>query len=154
MVGLRSRPLSLSSCGRLHARGARQAREATVVCARVEATTREPGSGDSTVVVAPTAHQIKNKGGRGADETQPHRFFVKNSNDTMAHPPIRNMILGAVHDGQRVDVGTLPQGVRWKHVSVADVIRIDDVYTMANADPRGSWTGQAPSGWTAPCTLT
>ena len=55
----------------------------------------------------------------------------------MAQPPISNMMLGAVRDGQRVDVGTRPQGVRWKHPSVKDVIRIDDVYTTANADPAG-----------------
>ena len=36
-----------------------------------------------------------------------------------------------------MDVGTLPQEVRWKHVSVTDVIRINDVYTTANADPAG-----------------
>ena len=47
------------------------------------------------------------------------------------------MMVGAVCDGQRVDVGTLPLGVRWKHVSVTDVIRIDDVYTTADAEPAG-----------------
>ena len=47
------------------------------------------------------------------------------------------MMLGAVRDGKRVDVGTLPQGVRWKHVSVTDINRIDDVYTTADADPAG-----------------
>ena len=65
-------------------------------------------------------------GGRGADETQPPSFFVQNNSDTMAQPPIRNMFLEAVRDGQRLDVGTLPQGVRWKNVSVSDVTRIDE----------------------------
>ena len=50
---------------------------------------------------------------------------------------IRNMMLAAVRDGQRLDVGTLPQGVRWKHVSVKDVIRLDDVYPTVDADPAG-----------------
>ena len=62
---------------------------------------------------------------------------MQNRSDTMAQPPIRHMMLGAVRDGQRVDVGTLPQGVRWKHVSVTDVIRIDDVYTTPDAEPAG-----------------
>ena len=44
------------------------------------------------------------------------------------------MMLAAVRDGQRVDVGTFPQGVRWKHVSVTNVIRIDDVYTTVDTD--------------------
>ena len=109
-------------------------REATVVYARVGSMRGEPGSGDSIVVVAPTAHHRMNEGGRGAGETQPHRFFVQNSHDTMAQPPIRNMMLGAVRDGQRVDVGTLPQGVRWKHASVTGVIRVDSVCTTADAD--------------------
>ena len=47
------------------------------------------------------------------------------------------MMMGAVRDGQRVDVGMLPQGVQWKHVSVTDVIHIDDVYTTAEAEPAG-----------------
>ena len=36
-----------------------------------------------------------------------------------------------------MDVGTLPKGVRWKHVNVTDVIRIDDVYTTADTDLAG-----------------
>ena len=55
----------------------------------------------------------------------------------MAQAPIRNMMLGALRDDQRVDVGTLPQGVQWKHASVTDVIRMDDVYTVPNAEPAG-----------------
>ena len=47
------------------------------------------------------------------------------------------MMLRAIHNGQRVDVGMLPEGVRWKHVSATDVIRINDVYTTAEADPAG-----------------
>ena len=42
-----------------------------------------------------------------------------------------------MRDGHRVDVGTLPQGVQRKHMSVSDVIHIDDVYTTATADPAG-----------------
>ena len=141
MAGLHSGPLSLSSCGRLHWEDARQARMATVVCTNVESTRGEPGFGDSTVVVAPTTHHRVDEGGRGAHGTQPHRFFVQNSNDTMAQhhvaTPFRNMMLGVVRDGRRVDVGTLPQAVRWKHVSMRDVIRIDNVYTTADADPAG-----------------
>ena len=71
---------------------------------------------------------------------------MQNHSDTMAQPPIRNMILGAVPDGQRVDMGTLPQGVRWKHVSVTDVIRIDDVYTAPDAEPAGVVDG-ADTRW-------
>ena len=52
------------------------------------------------------------------------------------------MMLGAGRDGQRVDVGPLPQGVRWKHVSVTDVIRIDEVYTTADAEPAGVVDGE------------
>ena len=61
----------------------------------------------------------------------------------MAERPFRNMMLGAVCDGQRVDVGALPQGVQWKHVSVTDVIRIDDAYTALDAEPAGvvDWAG-------------
>ena len=84
VAGLRFGPLSLSSCGRLHAGGGRHAREATAVCARVESTRGEPGSGDSTVVVAPTTHHRMNEAGRGADGTQPHRSFVQNNSDTMS----------------------------------------------------------------------
>ena len=62
---------------------------------------------------------------------------MQNRSDTMVQPPISNMMLGAVCDGQGVDVGTLPQGVRWKHMSVTDVIRIDDVYTAPDAEPVG-----------------
>ena len=62
---------------------------------------------------------------------------MQNHSDTMAQPLIRNMMLGAVFDGQSVDVGTLPQGVQWKHVSVTDVIRIDDMYTALDAEPAG-----------------
>ena len=62
---------------------------------------------------------------------------MENHRDTMAHTPIRNLMPVAVCDGQEVDVGTLPQGVQWKHVSVADVIHIDDVYTTPDAEPAG-----------------
>ena len=55
----------------------------------------------------------------------------------MAQPRIRNMLLGAVRDAQRVDVGTRAQGVGWKHVNVTDVIRIDDVYLTPDAEPAG-----------------
>ena len=59
----------------------------------------------------------------------------------MAQPPIRNMMLGAVRDGQKVDVETLPQGVRWKQVSVTDVIRTDKVCTSLDAEPVGAVDG-------------
>ena len=104
---------------------------ATVVYTSVESTRGEPGFGDSTVVVAPTAHHTVEEGWRGADGTQPHRPFVQNSSDTMAQPPIENIMLGAVRDGHRVDVGTLPQGVQWKHalhcsplISTAHLVRL------------------------------
>ena len=95
------------------------------------------GGHDGRVVVARTEKLKVGKGGHGEDIAQPHSPFVQNHSDTMAQPPIRNMMLGAVCDGQRVDVGTLPQRVRWKHVSVTDVVRIDDVYTAPNAEPAG-----------------
>ena len=80
------------------------------------------------------------KGGHGANGAAPHTSFVHHS-DTMARPPIPNMMLEAVHDGQRLDVGILPQGVRWKHVSVTDVIRINDVYAAPDAEPVGTMDG-------------
>ena len=53
------------------------------------------------------------------------------------------MMLGAACDGERVDVGALPQGVQWKHVIVTDVLRIDDAYTAPDAKPAGvvDWAG-------------
>ena len=60
---------------------------------------------------------------------------MRNRSDTMAQPPIRNMMMGAVCDGQRV--------VQWKHVSVTDVIRIDDVY--ATPDPEAAGVVDGPS---------
>ena len=59
----------------------------------------------------------------------------------MAQPPIRNMMLGAVCDGQRVNVGTVPHGVRWKQVSMTDVIRMDDVYAAPDAKPAAAVDG-------------
>ena len=56
----------------------------------------------------------------------------------MAQPAIRNMLLGAVRDGQRVDV---PQGERWKHVGIVDVVRIDDVYAVPDADDANTTDG-------------
>ena len=155
MAGLRFGPLSLLSCGRLHAGGARpptgpsgteelgQGRAETSRRRRqgghrssVESTIGELEfrGRNGTTVVAQTTHHTVGEGGRGADTAQPHHFFVQSSSDTMAQPPIRNMMLGAVRDIQRVDVGTLPQQVRWKPVSVTDVIRSDDVYTKADGE--------------------
>ena len=59
----------------------------------------------------------------------------------MAQPPIRNMMLGAVRDGQWADVGMLPQGLRWKHVNVVDIIRIDDVYAVPDAEQDAATDG-------------
>ena len=59
----------------------------------------------------------------------------------MAQPQIRGMLLGEVRDGQRVDVATLPQGERWKHVAIMDVVRIDDVYAVPDADETNTIDG-------------
>ena len=75
------------------------------------------------------------------DDVQPNLVPTPPHHPKLPHPDpppdTADMMLGAVRDGQRVDVGALPQGVRWKHVSMTDVICIDDVYTTADADPAG-----------------
>ena len=59
---------------------------------------------------------------------------------------IRNMMLRAVRDARGLDVGTLPLGVRWKHVSVTDIICIDDVYAAPNAKTTAALDG-AETKW-------
>ena len=53
-------------------------------------------------------------------------------------PSITGAFLSAREGNQRVDLNTLPADRRWKHIAVADVIRVDDVYDIAPGDPAAS----------------
>ena len=59
----------------------------------------------------------------------------------IAQPPIRNMLLGVVRNGQWVDVATLPLGERWQHVGIVDVVRIDNVCAIPDASQENTVDG-------------
>ena len=59
----------------------------------------------------------------------------------MAQPPIRNMLLGPVRNGQLVDVAMLPLGEHLKHVGMVHIVRIDDVYVVPDASPENTVDG-------------